>query len=315
MCNRCGFCSLADELVSEQDERMNGRLGIHLLRPGSGQVFTDNDQMQQGESAGFHVQGQSVKTTERAGTGTGTADQGTTKPARPSTTGTSPQRPLSSQLMEMNRTLEMQIEALRLRLDFDAKHHENEKAAIVAERDSQVKEKDDEIEALRDLLLSKDEKLQNILRETQSKSENILEMQMQVDELRNDVNYAKDYSTELQKELASMQDQKNRLENGNAYKDKEHEICMLETGINELKTSMSMLLRELEKAKQTITTQNSRIRYLENDKRNIQLKFKEEILKATQTMRHEIEKMRDVMNGQWREMKYLREQITVWGVI
>ena len=61
-----------------------------------------------------------------------------------------------------------------------------------------------------------------------------------------------------------------------------------------MRSNLSKLERELAKAKEVISAQGGKLRLLDHEKHNIHVKFKDELARATQTMRHEVEKMREV---------------------
>lgn len=90
------------------------------------------------------------------------------------------------------------------------------------------------------------------------------------------------------------QEEKEKLESGEAYKEKEELIRRLSKEVSELHSNLSKLERELNKAKEVISTQGSKLRLLDHDKHNMHIKFKDNLARATQTMRHEVEKMREV---------------------
>ena len=61
-----------------------------------------------------------------------------------------------------------------------------------------------------------------------------------------------------------------------------------------MRGNLGKLERELSKAKEVISSQGGKLRLLEHEKHNLHVKFKDELHRATQTMRHEVEKMREV---------------------
>ncbi|KAK3591245.1 hypothetical protein CHS0354_010611 [Potamilus streckersoni] len=215
---------------------------------------------------------------------------------------------LVEQLLGINQTLEKQIDTIRLRLDFDTRHHEVQKQAIVVQAKSQMHEKDNEIENLKQKLQTKDSLLADLERDNEVKAEAIQDLRRQLEALENDVENAKGYADDIQDEISLLAEEKTRLEDGTAYGDKDDEIAALKKEADNLRLNLQILEKELSKAKEAVTAQNSKIRSLENDKNNIQLKFKEELAKMSQSMKVEVQKMRDVMKNQWDEMRSLREQ-------
>ena len=212
------------------------------------------------------------------------------------------------QLLGINKTLEKQIETLRLRLDFDTRHYEAQKLAIIADTGCRINNKNDEIKKLKEKLDSKDSKIQTLSEVNDKKSSEISELRKQLESLTLDVESAKTYANDLTDELAILTEEKKKLESGGAYGDKDKQINDLQKEVGDLQTNLVTLETELKKAQEMVGSQSGKIRLLENDKKNIQLKFKEELAKVSHSMRLEVEKMRDVMKKQWEEMRGLREQ-------
>ncbi|KAL3869447.1 hypothetical protein ACJMK2_042128 [Sinanodonta woodiana] len=217
---------------------------------------------------------------------------------------------LVEQLLGINRTLEKQIDTLRLRLDFDARHHEVQKQAIVMQINSQIHDKDNEIENMKQKLQTKDSQLADLERDNEVKAETIRDLQRQLEALEKDVENAKGYADHIQAEISLLTEEKTRLEDGTAYGDKDDVIATLKKETDNLRSNLQLLEKELSKAKEAVTAQNSKIRSLENEKNNIRLKFTEELARMSQSMKMEVQKIRDVMKKQWEEMRFLREQNT-----
>lgn len=215
---------------------------------------------------------------------------------------------LIEQLLGINRTLEKQIDTLRLRLDFDARHHEAQKVAIIADTGCKINSKNEELKRLKEELSAKDSKIQTLSEANEVKSGEISDLRKQLDNLTLDVDSAKTYANELVDELAILTEEKKKLESGGAFGDKDREINELQKEVCDLKANLTTLEADLKKAHEIVGSQSGKIRFLENDKKNIQLKFKEELAKVSHSMRLEVEKMRDVMKKQWEEMRCLREQ-------
>ena len=91
-----------------------------------------------------------------------------------------------------------------------------------------------------------------------------------------------------------LKEEKEKLESGAAYQEKEELIGRLNQEVGEMRANLAKLERELVKAKEVIATQGGKLRLLDREQHNMHVKFKEELARATQTMRHEVEKMREV---------------------
>ncbi|KAJ8306479.1 hypothetical protein KUTeg_017024 [Tegillarca granosa] len=218
------------------------------------------------------------------------------------------EKSLIEQLLELNKNLEQQIDTLRLRLEVDAKHHEEAKKVVVSENDHKLKQKDKEIETLKDEVKKKGERIDRLTIDNEEKDKEISELQRQIQEMKKEVENAQMSAGDLRRELTTLHHRNRRLECGSAYGDKDRKINALTREVDELRTNLAILEKELEKAREVISTQGSKLRLFENDKVNMQIKFKGELAKVSHSMRLEIEKMRDVMSSQWQEMKSLREQ-------
>lgn len=215
---------------------------------------------------------------------------------------------LIDELAGINKTLEKQIETLRLRLDFDTRHHAAQKQALLAETGAKLKTKVEEIHILKHQLLSKDSTIKEITSENEKRESDMKYLRSQIDKLNEEVNSAKTYANDLVSELANLTIEKERLEMEGVFGDKDKHVSSLRKEVSELKLNLTTLESELTKAREVITTQSGQIKLMDSDKKSLQLKFKEELAKVSYSMRLEVERMRDVMKKQWEEMRFLREQ-------
>ncbi|XP_076440640.1 uncharacterized protein LOC143280047 [Babylonia areolata] len=212
------------------------------------------------------------------------------------------------QVMVVNRSLVQQIDALRLRLQVDSRHHESTRSQLQQDADHKLQTRDQQIAGLKEELRHKEVAVKSLTEENHMKRSEIHSLQHTINALQKDVEDSKVYVDDIQKNLSILQEEKEKLESGVAYREKEELIHRLNNEVQELRGNLSQLERELYKAKEVIATQGSKLRHLEHEKHNIHIKFKEELARANQTMRHEVEKMRDVMKSQWEEMRVLRQQ-------
>jgi chromosome segregation ATPase len=197
---------------------------------------------------------------------------------------------------------------LRLRLEFDTRHNEAQKSAILAETGAKLKSKTEEINILKQQIQIKDVTIKGIGEKNEQKDAEINELRRQIDTLNEEVNSAKLYANDLVSDLANLTRDKEKLELEGVFGDKDKEVNALGKEVSDLKSNLDTLESELVKARDVITTQNGRIKFMESDKKSLQLKFKEELAKVSHSMRLEVERMRDVMKKQWEEMRSLREQ-------
>ncbi|XP_060556441.1 uncharacterized protein LOC132717065 isoform X2 [Ruditapes philippinarum] len=215
---------------------------------------------------------------------------------------------LIDELVGINKTLEKQIETLRLRLDFDCRHHEAQKSAIFAETATKLKSKSEEINILKQQISAKDATIKDISSENEKRDNEISYLRRQIEALNEEVGSAKTYANSLVSDLTSLTREKERLEMEGVFGDKDKEVDALRKEVSELKLNLTTLESELAKAREVITNQSGKIKLMDSDKKSLQLKFKEELAKVSHSMRLEVEKMRDVMKKQWEEMRALREQ-------
>lgn len=215
---------------------------------------------------------------------------------------------LVDELVGINKTLEKQIETLRLRLDFDSRHHEAQKNAILVETGAKLKTKAEEINILKQQISVKDSAIKDITSENEKRDSEINDLRRQIVELNSEVDSAKTYANTLVSELTDLTREKERLELEGVFGEKDRQVDALRKQVSELTLNLTTLETELTKARDVITTQNGKIKLMETDKKSLQLKFKEELAKVSHSMRLEVEKMRDVMKKQWEEMRSLREQ-------
>ncbi|KAL4236727.1 hypothetical protein ACF0H5_005111 [Mactra antiquata] len=213
-----------------------------------------------------------------------------------------------NELVGINKTLERQIETLRLRLEYDGRHHESQKQAIMAETTAKLKAKGEEITILKSQIFDKDETIKTISKQNEQRNNQITELKQEIEELNSEVASAKTYANDLVAELAKLTREKERFEMEGVTGGQDGEVNALRKEVGDLKLNLTTLESELVKAREIITTQNGKLKLMDSDKKSLQLKFKEELAKVSHSMRLEVEKMRDVMKKQWEEMRELREQ-------
>ncbi|KAL8580367.1 hypothetical protein ACOMHN_037466 [Nucella lapillus] len=264
----------------------------------------------------MNVVGQGLQTTpgrgEHAEGGGGETSGDGAASGMTSTSSSQPTSPkdftMVDQVMAVNRSLVLQIDALRLRLQVDTRHHESSRSQLMLDADEKLKVRDGEIHGLKGDLRNKEEAVKSLTDQNHKKQWEIQSLQHTIDALKKDVQDSKVYVEDIQHNLNALQEEKDKLENGTAYKEKEEMIYRLHREVEAMRNNLGKLERELSKAKEVISTQGSKLRLMEHEKYNIHVKFKEEVARANQIMRQEVEKMREVMKGQWEEMRVLRHQ-------
>ncbi|XP_067679528.1 ELKS/Rab6-interacting/CAST family member 1-like isoform X2 [Haliotis asinina] len=211
-------------------------------------------------------------------------------------------------VITMNKALEGQIDALRLRLDVEAKHHASENERIVHEKTREVEQKEEEISELKDSLVNRDERINVLVKCTGEKDRIIKEKSLELNDLKKLVKQTEEYAGKLFKQVSRLRDDKRHLESDTLYKEQNNEIQTLREELKELKDKCAVMEKELERAKTIISQQNMKLAQFETEKNEMARNFKEELDKASRAMRQEVERMREVMNQNYEEMRNLREQ-------
>lgn len=253
-----------------------------------------------------------------------TSSESTPSTSRPSSTGTSsyaesgetigsikmpPQAVgVLESVINMNKALEQQIEALRLRLNVEAKHHDSEKQKIINEKEKELNKKDKEVEDLKDSLVNRNDRISLLVKEGDQKDREINEKVKEINNLKKLMKETETYADALHRKVDKLKVDKQKLESDSVYKEQNEELKKLRHELASMKDKIGSMEKELNRAKHIIDQQNSKIRGLEFEKSAMHEKFKEELDKASKAMRQEVERMREVMKQQYEEMRNLREQ-------
>lgn len=211
-------------------------------------------------------------------------------------------------VINMNKTLEQQIEALRVRLDVEAKHHRNDRLKVVEEKEKLLQEKEKEIETLKDSLVNRDGRISNLVKQNDEQTLKLEEKLEEINELKDLVEQTETYANKLNKHVGKLKEEKRHLESDALYKHQNEEIKRLKRELASVKDKLEKMDSELHRARNVVEQQTHKIRILEFEKSEMTSKFKEELEKATKAMRTEVERMREVMKQQYEEMRNLREQ-------
>jgi len=215
---------------------------------------------------------------------------------------------LLENVITVNRNLEHQIEALRIRIDVDQKQYGLEKKKLLQDQEKKLFKKEGEIEELKDSLVNRDERIRTLAQEKEDQDRQISEKMGEIHELRDLVQQTEDYADKLSTKLGKLKEMKKQLESDTLYKHQNDEIRKLRYELTSIKDKLTSMESELTRAKNIIEQQNRKIRVLEFEKGEMNSKFKEELEKASRAMRQEVERMREVMKQQYEEMRNLREQ-------
>ncbi|XP_052264745.1 putative leucine-rich repeat-containing protein DDB_G0290503 isoform X2 [Dreissena polymorpha] len=211
-------------------------------------------------------------------------------------------------VINMNKALEQQIDALRMRLTVESKNHDSEKYKIIKEKEKQINKKEEEINDLKDSLVNRDERIGSLVKEGHQKDEHIKEKEQEIIDLKDLVKQTEDYAEQLKKRVEKLRVDKHKLQSDDLYKEQNLEMQKLRHEIVSMKDKVNSMEKELVKAKFVIDQQNTKISGLEAEKGVLSDRFREELDRASRAMRSEVERMREVMKQQYEEMRNLREQ-------
>lgn len=211
-------------------------------------------------------------------------------------------------VISMNKALEQQIDALRMRLTVEAKNHDNELQKVKTENSTELEKKEDEINDLKDSLVNRETRISRLVKEGNEKEFQIKQKEKEIDDLKDLVKQTEDYADQLQKQVGKLRGDKHKLESDGAYKEQTDEIIKLRGELTSMREKIGSMEKELTKARTVIDEQSVKIKGLEAEKGAISERFKEELEKASRAMRSEVERMREVMKQQYIEMRNLREQ-------
>ncbi|OPL21570.1 hypothetical protein AM593_07082, partial [Mytilus galloprovincialis] len=106
---------------------------------------------------------------------------------------------LLQNVMQVNKDLEEQVVALRLRIDVEQKNQETEKKKVVHEKDRALKVKDHEISELTESISVRDYRIKHLNKEKEEQSQQLLEKIDEITELKSLVEQTEDYAKDLNK--------------------------------------------------------------------------------------------------------------------
>lgn len=218
------------------------------------------------------------------------------------------QYPVVEQLVDMNQKLGKCVETLMLRLEFDDKHHKTFQESVKLSAESEIRAKDSTINALKTELNNKESSLSALEEENEEKRTKMAQLQSQIDEMKESVELTASWLIETQKEIVNLESENRQLVSGETYENTQKEICALKKELYTFQQNVKVMSKDLQQARDVIMSQGNSIKILETEKLNMKTKFKEDLQQITKSLRFEIELMRDIMQKQWTEMKYLREQ-------
>lgn len=211
-------------------------------------------------------------------------------------------------VINMNKALEQQIDALRMRLTVESKNHDAEKRNIIQEKEKALDKKEEEINDLKDSLVRREDRISALAKDGVQKDTAILQKEKEIVQLKDLVKQTESYAEQLQKRIGKLRNDHHKLDSDSGLKEQNDEMRQLKQEIASMKDKISSMEKELGKARNVIDQQNSKIKGLESEKGALSEKFKEELERAGRAMRSEVERMREVMKQQYVEMRNLREQ-------
>ncbi|XP_021372211.1 uncharacterized protein LOC110462549 [Mizuhopecten yessoensis] len=211
-------------------------------------------------------------------------------------------------VINLNKTLEHQIETLRIRIDVESKQHEQEKKKMLTEKERALREKEAEIAELRGSVTNREERIDVLIQEKDDQDQQISDKMDEINGLRDLVQQTEDYADKLSKKVSKLKDVKRHLESDTVYKHQNEEIRKLKHELVTMKDRLNSMETELMRARNVIEQQSKKIKIMEFEKSEMNMKFRDDLEKASRAMRQEVERMREVMKQQYEEMRNLREQ-------
>ncbi|KAL4236728.1 hypothetical protein ACF0H5_005112 [Mactra antiquata] len=211
-------------------------------------------------------------------------------------------------VINMNKALEQQIEALRMRLTVESKNHDAEKTHIIHEKEKVLNKKEDEINDLKDSLVRREERISALSKEGIQKDTTIMQKEKEIVQLKDLVKQTEGYAEQLQKRIGRLRNDNHKADSDTLSKEQNDDMKQLKKEIASMKDKIVSMEKELGRAKVVIEQQSTKIKGLEFEKGALSDKFKEELERASKAMRSEVERMREVMKQQYVEMRSLREQ-------
>lgn len=107
-------------------------------------------------------------------------------------------------MIAINRSLVQQIDALRLRLQVDSRHHDATRSSAIQENEKKLKEKEMQIDELKSDLHQREEMVKNLTEENHKKRSEIQCLQHTVNALKQDVEDSKIYVDEIHNSLSIL---------------------------------------------------------------------------------------------------------------
>lgn len=208
----------------------------------------------------------------------------------------------------VNQILQQQIEALRLRIDFEEKQHTSSMSKVAAETERQVKKRDSEIDDLKDNVSKRDRHIDELLDEHRAKDKLMKSRSSEIEALKLVVTQTEKYAKDMQSQVRQLSRDKKALQTGTIFEEQQDEINSLKEELRTMKEKVTILERELVRAAKIMDQQGVKMKSIDSERSGLLTNFKGELDKATKSMRQEVERMREVMRKHWEEMKTLREQ-------
>jgi chromosome segregation ATPase len=210
------------------------------------------------------------------------------------------------QVKNVNRQLLVHIEVLRYKVALDTREQEAVIKDLVDSRSKEVQNKNSEIEKLNRAKQEKDNELKKLTEENQNKNKEVIYYNKYVADLEKEVKASKIHAEKLQVQLDNLK--KEPLKRQQEHSNLDRQILEMRVEIEEMKKNFADLEEELALANEKIAQQGNRLVLMEIERGDAEIMFKENMEKATRSMRNEIGKVREVLALQHKEMIKMREE-------
>ncbi|CAG5119997.1 unnamed protein product [Candidula unifasciata] len=211
---------------------------------------------------------------------------------------------------EMNEMLLKQIQAIRRQIDISEKTYNEEKAKLIASKNTELRQRDNEISNLTHSLQSKDENINQLKRVGAEKDKLIQDKGVEVENLKNMIEQIQDKAKKIHKKVKRAQRKTPaKAEEDNATESlQDDEIQQLRSEMEELKVRVASLEDELAKAIEVIQEQNEQMGIMSDEKKDIEAKLSEKFKKMSESMRRDVERTCQVLLKNNEEMQQLKQQ-------
>uniref|UniRef100_A0A2C9L9L6 Uncharacterized protein n=1 Tax=Biomphalaria glabrata TaxID=6526 RepID=A0A2C9L9L6_BIOGL len=209
---------------------------------------------------------------------------------------------------QMNDILNKQIDTLRLKIQVDEKNFDVTRNFLIQSKETEVERKDEQIDELKDSVISLNEQIRKLAKENEEKDKLIASKCAEIGELKILVRQTKECARKINRQVGRIKLEKEKLEADPKYQKQKEEIEMLNKELELLKQRLITVDQELDRANKIIEEQTEELKSYDHDRVVMHEKFQADLETATKSMNKEVERMREVMSQNSEEMKNIYQQ-------